>query len=328
MARRVIINSTGIPRIPDVPYHHAWCSYTCLKCQSRNYELIGLTLLEPADAYLNCKWVCSECSYIHSKNSKLPFKNWPADSIDKNSLHTERYWQAFFRSATENSLAYWKICNVCGRVLPNMDFSRHANWGPLEKQMECRSCKAAINAELNKLRTTEQLRESANRRRIAELLMKDEDEKLDLKKLFTMFGGRCFKTKVKLDFNDKKSWQIDHTLPARYFYPLSEKNATLLSLGANQNKSDKWPSKYYTHTELVELAKITGADLALLASKSPIINNHIDVDRCVDKFLNVRSGSDLEKRIAQLKYLLTKNELIGKLSEKNKAILGFNKGSK
>ena len=72
----------------------------------------------------------------------------------------------WIKNADRNSSveAYWKQCNTCGRILPGRAFSGHAGWGPLEKQMECRSCKAVINTNLNPKRTKEQLHESSARR--------------------------------------------------------------------------------------------------------------------------------------------------------------------
>lgn len=320
--RRITKNKTGIPRIEDVPYHEAWCSYACISCGIRNYERIGFNLLSPKDAFQSCAWTCLSCGYEHSKRSDLPFSGWPIEAIDSDGIPAQRFWKAFFRSATENVDSYWKQCNACGRILPNADFSRHAKWGPLEKQMECRACKAVINADLNPKRTTEQLRESAMKRRIAELLVKENDEKLDVVKLFNRFDSKCFKTGVKLDIEKSSTWQIDHTLPSKYFYPLSVKNATLLSSEANQNKSDKWPSEFYTNQELVKLARITGASLQLLSSKEPIISHDIDVNGCVNRFLDVRSDSDLNKRILELKLLLQKHELADQLSKENKDLLG------
>lgn len=321
MARRTTKNKTGIPRIEGVPYHEAWCSYTCIACGVRNYEKIGLELPKPIDAYNQFSWNCVTCGYEHSKSSDLPFTDWPLEAIDATGVPAERFWTAFFRSATEKAESYWKQCNTCGRKLPNADFSKHSKWGPLEKQMECRACKAVINADLNPKRTTEQLRESGMKRRIAELLVKENDEKLDVVALFKRFDSKCFKTGVELDIEQSSTWQIDHTLPSKYFYPLSIKNATLLSSGANQNKSDKWPSEFYTNDELIKLATITGASLGLLSSNDPVVNHDIDVNSCVERFLNVRSDSDLSKRISELKLLLHKHELADQLSIENKKLL-------
>ena len=206
--------------------------------------------------------------------------------------------------------------------MPSYEFAKHKGWGALEKQMECKSCKASINALLNPLRTTEQLRESALKRRISELLAGD-NEKLDIKDIFERFQSKCFKTKRPLNINEPDTWNLDHTLPSKYFYPLTKANVTLLSKEANADKSDKWPSKFYNNAELIELSKISGLSLELLSSPEPIYNEAIDANGCVSKILNGRSGSDLNKRIKELKELLSHHHLTDKLSEENKKILGI-----
>jgi hypothetical protein len=324
MARRITKNKTGISRVENISSHDAWASYSCINCGYRNYEKIGLNLPNPSDAYKNFVWTCVHCVFVHSRTNDLPFHDWPADAVDNSELPAQRFWTAFFRSATENAESYWKQCNVCSRILPNADFSRHVGWGPLEKQMECRACKAVINAHLNPKRTTEQLRESGMKRRIAELLVATSDEKLDVHALFKRFSYKCFKTGTELKIEEPSTWQIDHTLPSKYFYPLSIQNATLLSTGANQNKSGSWPQTFYTNEELIHLAEITGAPLDVLSNPVPIVNENIDVNSCVGKFLKVRGDSDLSKRINELKVLLNKHELSDKLSPKNKKLLGIN----
>ena len=325
MTRRKSKNITGLKRIPGIgtKVHQAWVGYICLKCKRLNAFPIGNELLDPKVVYENAKWICSSCKYIHNKDSNLPFRNWPREFTDSKSIKVQRFWEAFFRMATEHPESYWKLCNTCGRFLPFSSFSKHKGWGPLERQMECRSCKGAVNAKLNPKRTKEQLHESSSRRRVADLLLKGENQKIDIKELFGRFGSKCFKTKSSLDINKRSSWAIDHILPSKYLYPLTIENAALLSTNANDNKREKWPSEFYTNNELIELAKITGADLSLLSSKDPIVNTNIDVDACVSRYLQVREKSNLKKRISELKKLLESNGIVDKLTDKNKKLLGY-----
>ncbi|HAT7877844.1 TPA: hypothetical protein JBD49_03765 [Legionella pneumophila subsp. pneumophila] len=323
MARREKINTTGLPRIEGIPYHDAWISFCCINCFERNFVRIGKTLIAPDIAYDSAEWVCKHCNYTHSKEQNLPFQHWDAKFTDPESIAAQRFWQAFFRSACERPEVYWKQCNMCTRILPFFDFSRHKGWGPLEKQMECRACKAVINADLNPKRTKQQLHESSIKRRIADLLLEGEDEPIDIQELFLKFNSKCFKTGKLLDINDRATWEIDHIIPSKYLYPLTQDNAALLSREANQNKGDKWPSNFYTNSELKKLADIVGANLSLLARETPIINPNINVDLCVTRFLNVREGTSLNKRIEQLKQLLISRGLIDSLSDKNKKYLGL-----
>lgn len=323
MTRRKSVNITGISRIEGIPYHDAWVVYKCVNCKEMNYVRIGQQLLTPKEAIGNAVWKCEHCGFLHSKESDLPFDNWEQEYNSSDSTTALRFWEGFFRIATEHPESYWKQCNVCSRILPNQAFSKHSGWGPLEKQMECRSCKGAINAVLNPKRTKEQLHESAVRRRIADLFLEDENEPIDFQDLFDKFEGRCFKTKKPLDINKRETWTIDHILPSKYLYPLRKENAALLSHSANENKRDQWPSKFYSNNELIELARITGANIDLISSKLPVMNHNIDVNRGMERYLQVREKSDLPKRIKEIKKILMVYELVPNLSEENKKLLGF-----
>ncbi len=155
------------------------------------------------------------------------------------------------------------------------------------------------------------------------MLLASCDETISIDELFDRFGHKCFKTKKPLDIRDRKSWAIDHILPSSYLYPLTVSNAALLSKEANDNKRDRWPSEFYANNELIELAKLTGADLKLLSSKKPIINSHIDADACITRALSVREQSNLWKRIDELKKMLVSYGLADKLSDSNKKLLGL-----
>ncbi|MBN1436184.1 MAG: hypothetical protein JW936_03845 [Sedimentisphaerales bacterium] len=323
MARRQTKNRTGIPRIEGIPVHDAWVTFACVKCNTRNFIHIGRELIATDDAFETGEWVCEACGFIHSRETDLPFDSWPRDICDSKRVAAGRFWRAFFRSATEGPESYWKQCNTCGRILPFNDFSRHQGWGPLERQMECRACKAAINAKLNPKRTRQQLHEASVRRRIADLLVEGENERIDESDLFQRFDSKCFKTGRTLKRTQRSTWAIDHILPSKYLYPLTVANAALLSREANENKRDRWPSEFYTNSELQRLANITGANLSLLSRPKPIINSKIDVDACVERFLKVREQSNLHKRIVQLKQLLGNYRLVNRLSTENRKLLGF-----
>jgi hypothetical protein len=323
MARRKAINVTGISRIEGIPYHDAWVAYKCVSCREMNFIRIGQRLLTPKVALESCVWKCELCGFVHSKESDLPFENWEEKYNIADSTTALRFWEGFFRIATEHHDSYWKQCNVCSRILPYNAFSKHSKWGPLEKQMECRGCKGAINAVLNPKRSKEQLHESAVRRRIADLFLEDVNQSIDFKDLFDRFEHRCFKTKIPLDITERDTWAIDHILPSRYLYPLTINNAALLSKSANDNKRDKWPSKFYENNELIELAKITGANLELISRMTPLVNQHIDVNKGVERYLQVREKSDLPKRIKEIKKILRVYELVPNLSKENKKLLGF-----
>lgn len=325
MARRKTKNRTGLTRIEGVPFHNVWVGFFCLNCRELTTIDIGAEFIDPQSAFDSANWPCGKCDYVHSKNSDLPFKDWPAEFTDHESVRAERFWLGFFRIATEHPESYWKQCNTCGRVLPFDAFSKHSGWGALERQMECRSCKGAINAVLNPRRTKQQLHEASAKRRVADLLLEGENRPLDLKDLFQRFESKCFKCAKVLDFKRRGSWAVDHILPSKFLHPLTRENAALLCADCNNGKHDRWPSRYYSNQELIELSRITGADLSLLANPTPVLNANVDVDACVSRYLQVREKSNLKKRLTELKKLLSDYDLAGKLSAGNKKMLGFKK---
>lgn len=145
----------------------------------------------------------------------------------------------------------------------------------------------------------------------------------NIENLFKKFENKCFKTKKPLDINKRKTWNIDHILPSKWLYPLRNDNAALLSTEANSAKKAMWPSKFYTNNELINLAKITGSNLKLISNKTPIINTNIDINKGVERYLQVREKSDLLKRIKEIKKILQVYNLVDGLSDENKKLLGF-----
>ena len=113
-------------------------------------------------------------------------------------------------------------------------------------------------------------------------------------------------------------------MPSKYFWPLTKENAALLSNEANEAKSGKWPSEFYTDRELVALSKITGAPLDLISSKTPIYNMDIDTNKAVEKlFGNVRENSHLPKLVEGLRKVLIEHDLVRTLSPQNQKLLGL-----
>lgn len=323
MPRRRSRNVTGIPRLEGVPYHDAWIAYVCIRCGQLNTERIGQELTTPEEAFDKCIWKRQHCGFIHAKESDLPFSSWRADLKEGESETADGFWRGFFRSITEHRESYWKQCNACGRILPFSHFNKHSGWGPLERQMECRACKGAINAELNPKRTVQQMYEASITRRIADVFLEGDNEAIDIDGLFDRFNHECFKTKKHLDKEDRSSWAIDHILPSKYLYPLTRENAALLSREANESKKAMWPSSFYSNDELIELARITGADIELLSRDEPVVNRNVDVNNGVDRYLQIREQSDLNKRILELRNILLRYELVDMLSEENRQLLGL-----
>lgn len=328
MTRRQTVNRTGIDRLTSVPGHDIWVAYTCVSCGHTNFINVGTEMLNGKELAEEAEWECDHCGFVHAISSDLPetWTNWSEELRSADSLSCERFWRTFFQLTVENKAAYWKQCKCCGRILPSSNFAGHNGWKGLALQLECRACKASINAIGNPRRTSEQHREAAAKRRIGNLLAKiaeGQDEKLSIDDLFERFDSKCFKTGKPLDKNDTKSWHIDHILPSKYYYPLTRENAALLSSEANENKKAKWPSTFYTPQQLVKLSEITGANLELMSSEEPVYNQDIDVDMAVEKYLTVRNNTNLPKRIQELQKFIVDNQLTDRLSDANKKRLGL-----
>ena len=155
----------------------------------------------------------------------------------------------------------YKYCIICNTIKPLYMFDKHKvrNSG---RQGECRLCKKVYNAIKNKTRLTDQHREAAQQRRMYVALA---GKKIASEVVYQHFGYRCFKCQKVLLRDDAGEPQLDHTLPAVFLWPLTTENATLLCREHNAQKSDKWPSKYYSDNELRKLAVLTGVRYETLA---------------------------------------------------------------
>jgi hypothetical protein len=189
--------------------------------------------------------------------------------------------------------ARWKYCRVCEWLQPLDNFHKHKpNTGSFRsgRQLECKGCKnLRINPSLNPLRTSDQHRESSERRRLYELLSGDA-VKLDDRAVYERFGGRCFACGKALAYrvSGVKDFDLDHTLPAKLLWPLTTESATLLCNDCNNAKHGAWPSEFYRDSaKLRQLAVLTGVPFDLLSGPPHVNRQAIEGLRAnVDGFLN------------------------------------------
>jgi len=216
----------------------------------------------------------------------------------------------------------WKYCRVCewlqpiGETLSRSGTTRGKTAGSAfhyhkprgrsfrsERQLECKECKKEINRVLNPLRTSDQHRESAQTRRMYSILS-GEVGKLDSRRIFDKFEGKCFKCGKKLTIAKRgpKDFAIDHTLPVRLLWPATTENATLLCKTHNAEKSDRWPSEFYSKEELQRLSVLTSIPFDVLSGKPRINPEAVDLIRAnIDTFLakNIRHPREI-RRIREL----------------------------
>lgn len=142
-------------------------------------------------------------------------------------------------------------------------------------QNECRACKKfEINDHFNPIRTSDQHHESSNLMRERKLLLRDGDIVERFKErgtkegfrtfIWKRFGGKCFKCGKAVTVED---YQLDHTRPLAYLWPLDE-HATCLCSDCNNNKKDAFPVEFYSLEDLKRLSGIVMLPLEALQQRA------------------------------------------------------------
>ncbi len=174
----------------------------------------------------------------------------------------------------------WKYCRVCENLQPLDHFDRHGRM-PSGHQLECRSCKKEINRALNPLRTVDQHRESAERRRLYGIIA--GETKINSGPVYEKSAYTCFRCGKAL--NESAEKHLDHTLLAKLFWPLST-GPTLLCSDCNNVKHDKWPSEVYTRPQLKKLSVLTGIAFNLLGGPPKVNPEAVErIIKQVDNFV-------------------------------------------
>ena len=231
MARRAVKNVTGLRGTGVVDYTKV---YRVFECGRPGCDFI--LKVEDGDATTPVR--CQKCGYPNGRQL-----------LDRASR--------------------WKYCRLCEQMQPLENFHRHkSNRGSFRsgRQLECRTCKnTLINPHLNPLRTRDQHREASERRRLHGLLADEQKVKYDT--IYERFEGKCFNCRKRVS---KKEGKLDHTLPAKFLWPL-QNGPTLLCSKCNNEKHDKWPSEYYREEKLRKLSVVTGIEHEMLAG-APQVN--------------------------------------------------------
>ncbi|WP_374408927.1 hypothetical protein [Hydrogenophaga sp.] len=146
-----------------------------------------------------------------------------------------------------------KKCSYCGRLLPidperlgAIAFHKH-NAKRTKHQNECLSCKKwKINDDFNPTRSTDQLHESSVITRERKLFLREPERLKEFKDrnnntglrsyIWNKFGRRCFVCKTPVGIDE---FQLDHTRPMAYLWPIDE-FATCLCAVHNNEKKDKF----------------------------------------------------------------------------------------
>lgn len=252
VVRRTRLQADHVKGMGDV----AFKGFQCLNVQCQNFlfvrnDAIGATF----------EIVCPHCQYImRSGDTTALFDFDLLDLRDDSVLETGQFvilHDDYIAEAEE-----YKYCILCSTMKPLTYFDKHASRAT-KRQGECRLCKGVYNSIKNRTRLTEQHREAAQKRRL--YLDLSGGAHIKEKDIYERFNYRCFKCGKDLrNVQDQRERPLDHTLPARYLWPLTTENATLLCQQHNGEKSDKWPAEYYTLDEQKRLSVITGLNFDLL----------------------------------------------------------------
>jgi len=234
----------------------AFKGFQCLNTECRNFLFIRNDAI--AEAF---EITCPVCNYTMRSGDSTALYDYDLTNLrDSSIIETGQF--AILHDDYVAEAQEYKYCIVCSTMKPLAYFDQHSA-RVTGRQGECRLCKAVYNSIKNQTRLTEQHREAAQKRRL--YLDLSGGTHIKIQEIFDRFGYRCFKCGKDLrNVQDQRERPLDHTLPARYLWPLTTDNATLLCRQHNGEKSDKWPADYYTLEEQKRLSVITGLDFNLL----------------------------------------------------------------
>lgn len=164
----------------------------------------------------------------------------------------------------------YKYCIICGALKPVELFDKHRS-RKTGRQGECNLCKQIYNSIKNQTRLADQHREASQKRRLYTELT--NSPRIDIGAIYEKFGSACFKCSLELSQDREKGKKelrgnLDHTLPAKYLWPLTTDNATLLCKEHNADKAEAWPGEYYTDEELRRLAPLVGIDYKVFKAEA------------------------------------------------------------
>ena len=202
---------------------------------------------------------CSSCDHVHKYGDEAKFYDYKLRDLRDDSVIKEGAFTILHDDYVDEAEEF-KYCIICYTLKPLALFDKHSA-RKSKHQGECRLCKAVYNTLKNSTRTPDQHREAAQKRRLYMELT--GGDKIDSKEIYERFAYKCFKCGDDLsqDIQAKPSQRggnLDHTLPAKYLWPLTSYNATLLCKSHNGEKAEKWPSEFYTDQELKRLVTLTG----------------------------------------------------------------------
>ena len=177
------------------------------------------------------------------------------------------------------------------------------------------SKKLYVNSRHNKLRTKDQLLEGtygARTRGIVTAVL-GNSPKISVDEIFKKFNNCCYNCLKLINIIDRKSYQIDHFMPACGYWPLTQDNATLLCKKCNQSKKDHHPFVFYSK-EKFEFLKSKQINVDSIVNSNYILNDNmlIDFDKNFDIIID-RWEKINRNKLSFKKYILKEIKRIKRL---------------
>ena len=263
--------------------------FQCLNPVCQEYIFVERAAITPSFTI-----PCPRCRRVHTNDADTAFFNYQLRNVRDGAVIREGEFRILHADYISSAQDY-KYCLLCYTLRPLDAFDLHKSRRS-GRQGECRLCKAAYNALKNPTRIPDQHREAAQKRRLYIAL--SGPEHIDSAAIYKRFDSKCFKCAVELSETPPAGGALargtlDHTLPVKYLWPLTTDNATLLCSEHNSQKSDKWPSNYYTKVELRRLVRLTGLSHDKLAGAphyNPTALDRLSDPSIIDPLLDQHAG--------------------------------------
>ena len=252
--------------------------------QCLNSECLEFIFIRKDEIGDDFEITCPTCATVVLSGDDTQFYAYKLEDKRDNSIIEEGTFTIFHDDYVEEAQEY-KYCIICNTIKPLHFFDQHSA-RKSNRQGECRLCKKVYNSIKNKTRLTDQHREASQRRRM--YLNLSGTTKIKSEEIYKRFSYRCFKCEKDLRKVELKERPLDHTLPAVFLWPLTTENATLLCKEHNSEKSGKWPSEYYSDSELKSLAVLTGVQYETLTGQphyNPEAIERLKISEQVDQLL-------------------------------------------
>jgi hypothetical protein len=226
-----------------------------------NPKCTRFILVEDKDITDTFNIVCPACKFEHAAGETSIIYDYDLRDRRDNSIFESGKFEILHDDYVQEAKGY-KYCIICSTLKPIELFDKHGA-RQTGRQGECNLCKRLYNSIKNQTRLAEQHREASQKRRLYTELA--SNPRIDIGKIYERFNNRCFKCGKELSEDREKGARelrgnLDHTLPAKWLWPMTTDNATLLCKGHNGAKAEKWPRDYYNEAELRKLAPLVGID--------------------------------------------------------------------